>query len=81
MPDLAGWRRERLPALPDTAWFDLAPDWICEVLSPGTARTDRALKMPLYAAKGVEWLWLVDPDQETLKVCQRHDAHWLMLQA
>ncbi len=43
VPDLAGWRRERLPVIPDTAFFTLPPDWVCEVLSPGTARTDRAL--------------------------------------
>ena len=80
-PDLAGWRRERMPMFPDTAWFDVAPDWVCEVLSPGTARTDRVIKMPIYAERGVEWLWLVDPDQQTLEVYQRHDGHWLMLHA
>lgn len=80
-PDLAGWRRERMPVFPDTAWFDVAPDWVCEVLSPGTARTDRVIKMPIYAERGVEWLWLVDPDQQTLEVYQRHDGHWLMLHA
>ena len=53
VPDLAGWRRERMPKLPDTAWFELVPDWVCEVPSPGTARKDRAKKMPLYAAQGV----------------------------
>ncbi len=47
VPDLAGWRRERLPKLPDTAWFELVPDWACEVLSPSTARIDRLLKMRL----------------------------------
>lgn len=43
VPDLAGWRRERMPVFPDTAFFTLAPDWACEILSPGTARTDRAV--------------------------------------
>ncbi|HRZ07888.1 MAG TPA: Uma2 family endonuclease, partial [Candidatus Competibacteraceae bacterium] len=60
VPDLAGWRRERMPALPDLAYFTLPPDWICEVLSPGTARTDRADKMPIYAAQGIPFLWLID---------------------
>jgi Uma2 family endonuclease len=47
VPDLAGWRRQRMPEVPDTAAFELAPDWICEILSPGTAATDRADKMPI----------------------------------
>jgi Uma2 family endonuclease len=80
VPDIAGWRRERMPALPDAAWFDLAPDWVCEILSPSTARTDRALKMPLYARERVPYLWLVDPDARTLEVYQLQDAgQWLLL--
>jgi Uma2 family endonuclease len=80
VPDIAGWRRERMPALPDTAWFELAPDWVCEVLSPSTARTDRALKMPIYAREGVPHLWLVDPDARTLEVYRlQDDGHWLLL--
>jgi len=80
VPDIAGWRRERMPALPETAWFELAPDWACEILSPSTARTDRALKMPAYAREGVPHLWLVDPDARTLEVYQlQHDGHWLLL--
>lgn len=80
VPDLAGWRRERMPALPETAWFELAPDWVCEILSPGTARIDRALKMPLYAREGVGHLWLLDPDARTLEVYQlQANGHWLLL--
>lgn len=80
VPDLAGWRRERLPTLPETAWFELAPDWVCEILSPATARTDRAIKMPIYARAGVQHLWLVDPDARTLEVYARQDDdHWLLL--
>jgi Uma2 family endonuclease len=80
VPDVAGWRRERMPSLPETAWFELAPDWVCEILSPGTARTDRAIKMPIYAREGIPHLWLVDPDARTLEVyhCQP-DGHWLLL--
>ena len=67
-PDLAGWRRERVPELPETAYFDLAPDWVCEVLSPSTEAYDRGTKMPLYAANGVRWAWLIDPIARTLEV-------------
>ena len=80
VPDIAGWRRERLPELPQTAWFDLAPDWVCEILSPATARTDRAVKMPIYAREGVPHLWLVDPDARTLEAYRLQDnGHWLLL--
>ena len=78
VPDLAGWRRERLPVFPEEAYFALAPDWVCEVLSPGTARTDRVVKRPIYAAQGVGWLWLVDPDQRTLEVFRLQEGHWLL---
>ncbi|EIC21246.1 Uma2 family endonuclease [Thiorhodovibrio frisius] len=80
VPDLAGWRRERLPGLPETAWFEMAPDWVCEVLSPGTARMDRADKLPIYALQGVGWCWLVDPDLRTLEVFQRQESGWLLLE-
>jgi Uma2 family endonuclease len=66
-PDLAGWRRERMPKLPETAYFALAPDWICEVLSPSTEEHDREIKMPLYAVHGVRWAWLLDPIAKTLE--------------
>ncbi|WP_437595369.1 Uma2 family endonuclease [Sorangium sp. So ce590] len=68
VPDIAGWRRERMPELPDTPYFSLAPDWICEVLSPSTEQHDRKEKMPLYAREGVQHAWLVDPIQRTLEV-------------
>lgn len=67
-PDLAGWRVERMPVLPDTAYFTLPPDWICEVLSRSTEKTDRDKKLPIYAAHGVAHVWLVDPIEKTLEV-------------
>ncbi len=67
-----------MPSLPEEAWFTLAPDWVCEVLSPGTARTDRIIKMPIYAEQGVEWLWLVEPILRTLEVYRLHEGHWLL---
>ena len=68
VPDLAGWRVERMPELPETAYFTLAPDWVCEVLSPSTATFDRDEKMPLYAREEVRHAWLVDPIARTLEV-------------
>lgn len=79
VPDLAGWRRERMPQLPETAWFGLAPDWACEILSPATARTDRILKMPIYAREAVRHLWLVDPELKSLEVYELKEGHWLLL--
>ncbi len=79
VPDLAGWRRERLPALPRDAFFTLAPDWVCEVLSPATARIDRLKKLAIYAREGVEHAWLVDPALETLEVFRRQAEAWLLV--
>lgn len=81
VPDLAGWRRERMPELPDVAAFELAPDWVCEVLSPGTAARDRADKLPLYAKSGVAHAWLVDPLVQTLEVLRREGERWVLLGA
>jgi Uma2 family endonuclease len=77
VPDLAGWRRERLPFLgEDMAAFELAPDWICEVLSPSTSSLDRVRKMPVYAREDVRWAWLLDPIQRTLEVFELQDGRW-----
>ncbi len=79
VPDLAGWRRERMPELPDTAGFDLPPDWVCEVLSPSTEAVDRAEKMPIYLREGVAWVWLVDPIARTLEAFQGESGRWVVL--
>jgi Uma2 family endonuclease len=79
VPDLAGWRRERMPHLPEAAAFELAPDWVCEVLSPGTAALDRAGKMPIYARERVGYAWLVDPLARTLEVFRLEGSRWLLL--
>lgn len=79
VPDLAGWRRPRMPRLPDTAYFTLAPDWICEVLSPQTARLDRQKKLAIYAREGVAHVWLVDPQQRTLEVLRLERQQWLIV--
>ena len=67
VPDLAGWRRERMPAIPDTAAFNLAPDWICEVLSPSTEAIDRTEKLPIYAREKVAYVWLLNPRLQVLE--------------
>jgi len=79
VPDLAGWRRERMPKLPETAWFELAPDWVAEVLSPATACKDRVLKMPLYAEFGIKYCWLIDPDLRTLEAYVNEGGRWVVL--
>jgi Uma2 family endonuclease len=79
VPDIAGWRRTRMPELPAQApWSDLAPDWVCEVLSPGTARHDRIRKLPVYAREGVGHAWLVDPEAHVLEVYRLENELWVV---
>jgi len=78
VPDLAGWRRERMPAIPETAYFTLAPDWVCEVLSPGTARLDRQKKLVIYAREGITHVWLLDPLQRILEVLRLEKQQWMI---
>jgi Uma2 family endonuclease len=79
VPDWAGWRRVRMPKLPETAYFPLAPDWICEILSPSTASLDRAKKLAIYAREGVRHAWLIDPDAGTLEVLRLESGRWAIL--
>lgn len=79
VPDIAGWWRERLPRVPQGHRFEVVPDWICEVLSPGTARKDRVEKMPVYARYGVAYLWLADPEQRTLEVYALREGSWVVI--
>ena len=80
VPDLAGWRRERMPdALGGDdapAHFDLAPDWVCEVLSPSTESTDRAKKMRIHRREKVGHLWLLNPAHQTLEVYRLESGRW-----
>ena len=82
VPDIAGWRRERLPAVPDLAYLTLAPDWVCEVLSPSTEAIDRGPKLRIYAREGVVHAWLIDPLRQSLEAlafesrrCEALEAH------
>jgi Uma2 family endonuclease len=83
VPDLAGWRRERLPDAiggdDAPAYYDLAPDWVCEVLSERTRHMDKGPKLRIYAREGVRHLWHVDPLARTLDVFRLEGSHWLLV--
>ncbi|WNG13241.1 Uma2 family endonuclease [Cystobacter fuscus] len=81
VPDLAGWRRERAPGLleRDNPFLDLAPDWVCEVLSPSTAALDRGRKLAVYHQEGVGHAWLVDPRAHSLEVYGRGEKGWRLV--
>lgn len=79
VPDLAGWRRERMPHIPDDHRFEVVPDWVCEILSPGTVKKDRVLKLPLYGRYGVAYAWLVDPAERTLEAFALREGSWVLI--
>lgn len=81
VPDLAGWRREKVPVIPtEKAYFDIAPNWVCEILSNSTARIDRVIKMPIYAREKIDFVWLIDPERRTLEVYSRSENFWTQIQ-
>lgn len=77
VPDLAGWHRSRLPAVLDAAFLTIPPDWVCEVVSPSSERTDRGEKLPIYASHGIGHAWLVHPRRRTVEVFRLHEGAWL----
>ena len=79
VPDIAGWRRERMLELPATAYFELPPDWICEVHSPSTRRIDRFEKLAIYRGNCIPDLWFVDPDTYGLEAYKLHDGEWILI--
>uniref|UniRef100_UPI0025E9D1B3 Uma2 family endonuclease n=1 Tax=uncultured Thiodictyon sp. TaxID=1846217 RepID=UPI0025E9D1B3 len=76
VPDLAGWRKERMPTIPRGHRFTVVPDWVCEILSPSTAGIDREIKMPIYAQFGVAYAWLIDPVAHTLEAYTLDGGAW-----
>jgi len=76
VPDLAGWRRERLPGLPARNFFEIAPDWVCEILSGSTEKRDRTLKKRIYGLHGVGHLWLIDPRLQLLEAFELRNGFW-----
>lgn len=87
VPDVAGWRRERMPAFTAEPFFTLPPDWVCEIVSPRSWRNDRARKLPIYLEHGVGWAWLVDPIARTLEIFESagipkgSQTHWKVVGA
>jgi Uma2 family endonuclease len=79
VPDYAGWRRTRMPSVPATAYFPLAPDWVCEIISPSTAALDRARKVAIYAREQVGQVWLIDPIARTLEILRLEASRWVIV--
>jgi Uma2 family endonuclease len=79
VPDLAGWRRERVKGKLHDRHFTVPPDWVCEILSPSSVRIDRIKKMRIFAEHGVPYAWLVDPLAKTLEVFRLEAGKWLLL--
>ncbi len=76
VPDLAGWRRQRMPQIPSGHRFEVVPDWVCEILSSSTASKDREIKMPIYAKYGVAHAWLLDPRTRAVEAYVLHNGRW-----
>ncbi|HEY4117366.1 MAG TPA: Uma2 family endonuclease [Byssovorax sp.] len=76
-PDLAGWRRERVPELPIDEPLRVVPDWVCEILSPSTTRYDLTVKRPFYARIGVPHHWMVDVEERVLTAYRLEGGRWL----
>lgn len=79
VPDIAGWRRERLTELPDTPYSEVPPDWVCEVLSASTERRDRTVKTRVYAEARIHYFWLIDPRQQILEAFELSEGRWLKI--
>jgi Uma2 family endonuclease len=79
VPDVAGWRRERMPRQPERVYYTIPPDWLCEILSPSTAKLDRTKKLAIYAREGVSHAWLIDPLARTLEVLRLDNGRWTIV--
>ena len=78
VPDLAAWRRERMPQVPNAPWTDLPPDWVCEGSSPSTQHLDRGTKLAVYHRAGVRHMWLVEPLARRIEVLRWSEGGWLL---
>ena len=79
VPDLAGWRRDRLPSVPNEPFLTVVPDWVCEILSPSTEQTDRVHKLAIYAREGAKHAWLLNPLLRTLEVLRLEQNRWIVV--
>jgi Uma2 family endonuclease len=79
VPDLAGWRRSRLAVIPADAFLTIAPDWVCEIVSPSTEALDRGRKLAIYARDRVSHLWLLNPTAQTLEAYRLESGRWMLL--
>jgi Uma2 family endonuclease len=78
VPDLAGWRRERLPVIPAEAFLSVAPGWVAEIVSPSTETIDRVKKLTIYARERVAHVWLINPLAQTLEVYELDRGRWVL---
>lgn len=78
VPDIGGWEKTTMPELPETAWFEIPPDWVCEVISPSTAKYDRGIKREIYAREGVGHYWIVDPIEKLVEVFVLQNGSWVL---
>lgn len=79
VPDLAGWMSGRPPTLPDGSFIDRVPDWVCEVLSPATAKLDLTIKLPRYARAGIRHAWIINPVHRVVEVFRQDHERWVLL--
>ena len=81
VPDIAGWRRTRMPAMPETTFVEVTPDWVCELLSPGTEKLDRGPKRRIYMSYKIGHLWHLDPVAKLLEVFELRDGQWVLFES
>jgi Uma2 family endonuclease len=79
VPDLASWRKENSTTLAEKSFIETSPDWVCEILSPSTERYDRGIKRRIYAEAGVQYLWLVNPQEQVLEAFKLMGKDWLLI--
>ena len=80
VPDLAGWRQERMPFVPDVAFIDFVPGWVCEILTPSTEKNDRGRKRRIYATYGLPHYWLLHVSKRQLEAYELRDGKFALFE-